>query len=420
MALPGRVLLIDNSRAYATIVSSAIADRLGIEVSVADSLASARQLVEQWGDQILLVLSGLVLPDADEASVVHYFTHRRIPLVVVTGVFDHATRERILAQPVIDYVLKDNPSSVDYLVWLVQRISRNRALTALVIDDSNFYRGLIGSLLKLYGFAVLEAADGEAGLELIKANPQLSLVICDFELPGISGIQVVRRIRGKYARDRLAVIGVSASESVRGPISAQFIKSGANDFLHKPFLPEELFCRVAQNVENLENIASLRHMATTDPLTGLRNRRSFFDTAQRRFQALGSQSRSLAVAMMDIDHFKKVNDGHGHDCGDAVLVGVSRLLAASLRDDDLVARFGGEEFCVLFPDLDESKARKICETLRNAIESTTITFGDAVIPVTISIGLCSDRRDSLHGMLTQADQALYRAKAAGRNRVMTA
>lgn len=420
MARSGRVLLIDNSRAYSTIVSSAIADRLGIPVTIADSLKAADHIIRQGGEDILFVLSGLVLPDADESTVVAYFTQRKIPLVVVTGVFDTATRERILAQPVIDYVLKDNPGSVDYLVWLVQRINRNRNLTALVVDDSRSYRFQIASLLRLYGFTVLEAEDGAKGLALVQANPHLSLVITDFELPEMDGIQLVRRIRGTHARDRLAVIGVSSSQSSRGPVSAQFIKSGANDYLNKPFLPEELFCRVAQNVENLENIATLRIMATTDPLTGLSNRRSFFELAQRSFDALGRQSQPLAVAMMDIDHFKKINDSHGHDCGDAVLIEVARILTANIRSGDMVARFGGEEFCLLSPGSTAQSATKLCEILRKAVESAGITFNGTSIPVTISIGINGTRGENLHDMLTQADQALYLAKSAGRNQVQVA
>ncbi len=417
MRQSGRVLLVDNSRAYATIVSSAITERLGLAVTVADSLQAAAQSVAQWGDDILLVLSGLVLPDAGETEVVGYFTQLRLPLVVVTGVFDPATRERILAQPVIDYVLKDNPSSVDYLVWLVQRIQRNRGLTALVVDDSRAYRSQIAGLLTLYGFTVLEAEDGPKGLEMVKANPHLSLVITDFELPGMDGVTLVRRIRSIHPRDRLAILGISSSQSTRGPIAAQFIKSGANDYLNKPFLPEELFCRVDQNVENLENITALRIMATTDPLTGLSNRRAFFDSAQRRFDALGRQSKPLAVAMLDIDHFKTINDQHGHDCGDAVLIEVARILASHARDCDLLARFGGEEFCLFLPEFTQDEALAACERFRSAIHSACISVSGKHIPVTLSIGVSGSRGDSLHAMLTEADKALYQAKAGGRNRV---
>lgn len=414
---PGRVLLVDNSRAYASMVSCAIAERLGLVVTVADSLGAAEKAMDQWGGEILVVLSGLVLPDAKESEVVGRFVARSMPLVVVTGVFDAAIRERILAQPVIDYVLKDNPGSVDYLVWLVERIRRNRALKAVVIDDSRSYRSHIAGLLRLYGFSVTEAENGEAGLELIETIPHPDLVITDFALPGMDGVSLVRRIRHSYSRDRMAIIGISSSQSVRGPISAQFIKSGANDYLNKPFLPEELFCRVAQNVESLESISAMRVLASTDPLTGLRNRRSFFETAQRRFDAGRREAKPLAVAMVDVDHFKRINDGYGHDCGDIVLAELAGILADAAGERDVVARFGGEEFCLLVPDLSGEEAAEAFESLRHLVEEAEISFDGARIPITVSIGVCTARLDSLGAMVTQADQALYRSKSEGRNRV---
>jgi diguanylate cyclase (GGDEF)-like protein len=417
MSKPQRILLADNSKAYATIVSTAITETLGLQVTVVDNLRSARHAIDLWKDEILLVLSGLVLPDADESQVVSCFTQAGLPLVVVTGVFDTAVRERILAQPVIDYVLKDNPGSVDYVVWLVQRIAQNRSLLALVVDDSRSYRLQTASLLRLYGFTVLEAETAEEAVVLLEANPAVSLMVTDYQLPGMDGVQLVRKVRAQFSRERMAVIGISSSKSGKGPVSAQFIKNGASDFLSKPFLPEELFCRVAQNVESLESIARLRRLATTDPLTGLKNRRSYFESAERRFQALTHQGLPMAVAMIDIDHFKRVNDCHGHDAGDVVLVRLARLLDDTTRDTDVVARLGGEEFCVLAGGLDSNGAEALFERLRQAVENSRIEFAGATIPLTVSIGLCTQRLDSLRAMITAADQALYRAKAGGRNRI---
>ncbi|CAA7624877.1 diguanylate cyclase [Magnetospirillum sp. SS-4] len=413
----GRILLVDNSRAYSAIVAGTLSERLGFSVILADSLDGARKALESGDDGIMLVLSGLVLPDADERQVVDFFVGRGLPLVVVSGVFDTGIRERILARPVIDYVLKDNPASVDYLAWLVERIARNRDLTALVVDDSRSYRMQISSLLRLYGFSVLEADDGARGLELIRDNPHIRLAVIDYQLPGLDGIHLVRRIRAIHPRDRLAIIGISSSQSSRGPISAQFIKSGANDYLNKPFLPEELFCRVSQNVESLESIAALRTLATTDYLTGLSNRRSFFEIGPRRLETLVQQGEGMSVAMIDIDFFKRINDGHGHECGDAVLVEVARILAASVRAGDLVARFGGEEFCILAAGLAGDAAMAFFEGIRAAVEAAAIVFNGAHIPVTISVGLCPVAQDSLGVMLAQADAALYRAKQSGRNKV---
>jgi len=400
------------------VIAAALTDRLKIAVTIADSLAAATKILDDGPDcdDIVLVISGLVLPDAEENGIVGFFTGRGLPLVVLTGTFDVASRERILSRPVIDYVLKDNPSSIDYVVWLVRRIWRNRDMTALVVDDSPTERAMLGGLLRLYGFAVLEAGDGLQALTVAEAVPRLDLVVTDYEMPGLDGIQLVRRLRLRHPRDRLAIIGLSSGG---GAISAQFIKNGANDYLNKAFQPEELFCRIAQNVENIENIASLHALATTDPLTGLRNRRSFFELAQSRFQSLTRAGRRVAVAMIDVDHFKRINDGWGHDCGDRVLIELARVLAETTRDGDVVGRLGGEEFCLLAADLDETD--DFFETLRGAVAALSPRFGDDTLLVTVSIGVCvrpgDGRADSLRALLTAADRALYNAKRQGRNRV---
>jgi len=418
MARPGRVLLVDNSRAFSMVIAAALTDRLKIPVTVADSLAAARQNLDgdTGDDDIILVISGLVLPDAEENGIVGFFTERGLPLVVLTGTFDVASRERILSRPVIDYVLKDNPSSIDYVVWLVRRIWRNRDMTALVVDDCAFDRAMLVGLLRLYGFAVLEAEDGLQGLAVAETAPRLDLVVTDYEMPGMDGIQLVRRLRMRHPRDRLAIIGLSASA---GAISARFIKNGANDYLNKSFQPEELFCRIAQNVENIENIASLHALATTDPLTGLRNRRSFFELAQSRFHTLTQAGRRVAVAMIDVDHFKRINDGWGHDCGDRVLTELARVLAETTRDGDVVGRLGGEEFCLIAADLAETD--DFFETLRGRVAALSPRFGDDTLHITVSIGVCvrpgDGRADSLRALLTAADRALYNAKRLGRNRV---
>jgi diguanylate cyclase (GGDEF)-like protein len=415
--LEGTILLVDNSHFFAGMVASAIGDRLGLKVAVADSLAAARREVERHAGEFILVLSGLILPDAQEFEVVDYFTGQNLPLVVVTAIFDAITRERILAARVIDYVLKDNPASVDYIVWLVERVVLNRGLTALVVDDMRSWRRQVSSLLSLYGFNVVEAENGEQALAHIKANPSIRLLVTDFEMPGMNGIELIRRVRATHRRDRLAIIGMSASESSLGPISPQFIKSGANDFLAKPFLPEELFCRVAQNVESLERIGHLHRLATTDYLTGLFNRRSFFETAPRLFAEAAAQGRALIAAMADIDFFKRINDTYGHDAGDAVLRAVANTLATHCGEGGVVARFGGEEFCMLLPQLPEAEAAAFFERLRAAVEGLAVTFGNATIAVTSSFGICTKPQESLTATLSAADQALYLAKDQGRNRV---
>ena len=421
MARHGRILLVDNSRSFSALLSATLSERLGLTVSVAASLAEAVAALDaaaQDGGGVDLVISGLVLPDAADEAVVATLTRRGCSLVVLTGAVDAATRDRILTWPVIDYVPKGDPGCVDYVVWLVGRLTRNRALHALVVEDSRSFRSLLCALLRLYGFTVREASDGLAALELVRRMPRLDLVVVDYDMPGMDGVQLVRRLRADHPRDRLAILGISSSLSPLGPVSAQFLKAGASDFLDKPFLPEELFCRISQNLEIQESLAALRALARTDPLTGLANRRAFFETAPRLLGGARRSGRRVAAAMLDIDHFKRINDTFGHDQGDRVLSGLGRLLAAQMREGDLLARLGGEEFgllCVLGDGEDATAPfERLCQIVRAADLLPGLT-----VSVSIGVGVCAagGAETSLHDLLKAADAALYRAKADGRDRV---
>lgn len=411
---PRGILLVDNSRSFAQMVAAEMRERLGLPVTVATSMAEARQLL-RWPDRYFLAFTGLVLSDAEPDAILAFFAASGVPTVVVSGSYDDSVRQKVLGRHIVDCVLKDTPGSVDYLVWLAQRLERNRRISALVVDDSQAARQLASTMLRLYGFTVIEAEDGEAALRAIAEHPSVRLVITDYEMPGMDGLELVRRIRATHARDRLAVIGVSGSGSAG--LVARFLKHGANDFLHKPWSREEFFCRVSQNVDNLDLIGTLQDLATKDFLTGLPNRRHFFE----RGDALFATSRGcVAAAMLDIDHFKHINDSYGHDAGDLAIKAVANAVARHARGQDLPARFGGEEFVLLAPGMDAEAASASFERLRADIEAMRIALPDGrEIALTTSIGVCTEG-DSLSSMLSEADRRLYVAKASGRNRVEAA
>ena len=414
--LPQRILLVENSRAFTGMLREAIEQRLELPVVVASTLAEAGRLLSDEGGWFL-VLTGLVLADGDRDTVVDYFLSRGLPTVVVSGVYDEDLRKRVLQQQIIDYVLKNTPGSIDYLVWLVQRLERNRRIAAVVVDDSMSARMYAASLLRMYGHEVFEAADGAEGLAAIEAHPAIRLAVVDQEMPGMEGVEFTRRLRTMRSRDKLAVIGISGNTDPS--LIPRFLKNGANDFLRKPFSREEFFCRVSQNVDQLELIGTLQDLATRDFLTGLPNRRCFLEQSQRQLPQLHLDGEQVAVAMIDIDHFKHINDTHGHEAGDDALRAVAAAVAQHARQEDLIARFGGEEFCLLVPGMDEEQAVHYFDELRQAIAALEVDLGHTTLRMTVSIGLCCLRpqRDSLHRLISEADRQLYLAKAAGRNRV---
>ena len=181
-------------------------------------------------------------------------------------------------------------------------------------------------------------------MELVVQNPGVRLVITGNQLPGMDGIQLVQKIRERYSRNQLGIIGISAAGN--SLLSAEFIKNGANDFLiRENFLTEEFYCRISQCMDQVEHVASIREAAIKDPLTRLFNRRYFFEMGNKMMATAARGNHPVVVAMLDVDHFKKINDRFGHQAGDRVLKKMASLLQKRCRKSDLLARFGGEEFC---------------------------------------------------------------------------
>ena len=196
------------------------------------------------------------------------------------------------------------------------------------------------------------------------------------------------------------------------------MKNGANDFIAKPFVKEELICRVNNLIEAMENINQIADFANKDFLTGVYNRRYFYDDMNEYLAYAEERAEPYAVAMLDIDHFKQINDTYGHDGGDRALKTLAKKLIDETKKGDLVARFGGEEFCIVLKNVSNEEAVKFFVNLRASIANCKVQLKKEQIKFTVSIGVAFGRSDyRLDELLELADEALYRAKENGRNRV---
>ncbi len=415
-----KVLIVEDSKVFARLLIRKIEDELFFDTCWASNFEEARYLLEDNPDHhtYFVALLDLHLPDAADGLIVDYVISKGIPAIVFTGDLESDIRDRIWAKKVVDYVSKESPDSLDYLASLVRRISRNKFVHILVADDSQTVRNHLVRLLTAHEFIVHEAEDGASVLAALDRHPEIKVVITDYFMPGMDGVELTRHIRRQRRKEDLAVIGISAYGNTI--LSARFIKNGANDFLNKPFSSEEFYCRVTQNLEMLEYIQKLRETSIRDPLTGLYNRRHFFDAARTLCDRCRQGVETMTLAMVDIDHFKNVNDTYGHAVGDEVLKHVAQGLTNRFRGHDLVARLGGEEFCVMATGLQGAQAMAVFNDLRNSIERSKAKAGKTNIGVTISIGLCDQPAASVDAMLAAADAALYKAKRTGRNKVVRA
>lgn len=415
-----KILIVEDSKSISSMLEFTLQSHLKFIILKAFSFSEASEIVALNPDIFISILD-LNLPDAPDGEIVDFMLGKNIPSIIMTASYSKKIRENILSRNVVDFVIKENAQSFEHIIELIKRVYRNQYIKVLLVDDSRSFRKHCRSLLELQKYNVLEAENGNQALEMLEKNSNVRLVITDYNMPRMDGFSLVTEIRKKYDKNSLAIIGLSANEGT--DVSAQFLKLGANDFLTKKFAAEELFVRVMQNIGVIELIEELREAAIRDYLTQLYNRRYFFEAAQNIFRAAKKRKTAISIAMIDIDFFKNINDTYGHDAGDQVIQKLSGLLQSIVSSDSkshIVSRFGGEEFCILLVGVNEKLARNFFEGIRKEVESTQILHKKNDIGFTVSIGI-SERSDlSLNETIKAADQALYNAKDAGRNRVVCA
>jgi diguanylate cyclase (GGDEF)-like protein len=298
-------------------------------------------------------------------------------------------------------------------------------MKVLLADDSALARRLLLQMLARWGHEAVVCADGEQAWAALQEKDAPVLAILDWEMPKLSGVELCRRIRATAREPYVYVLLLTANERKEGVIEG--LAAGADDYVRKPFDEQELEVRirVGQRITDLQTelVAAreaLRAQATHDSLTGLWNRGAILERLRVELARSKRENAPLAALMVDLDHFKKVNDTMGHLGGDAVLREASRRIHSVIRSYDAAGRYGGEEFLVLLPGCDREAAHLRADQLRLAICDQPINADGQEIVLTASIGVAARSRGgtgSPDELVKAADDALYRAKEGGRNRV---
>jgi len=294
----------------------------------------------------------------------------------------------------------------------------------LVAEDDPVSRRLLEVFLVKWGFEVVLATTGLEALQLLERMDTPRLALLDWMMPGMEGVQVCQKLREFKDRPYVYVLLLTARTQKEDLLHG--LESGADDYLTKPFDSQELRARlrVGQRILDLQDklIAAgdeLLFRATHDNLTGISNRGVIMDAVRRERSRQDRGGNAFAIVLVDIDHFKYVNDTHGHLAGDAVLQEVARRMTNFIRPYDAVGRYGGEEFLIVVPSSDAMGALGLAERIRQGIEGKPVLAEGATISVTASFGVAASTPGHLldpQEMLRLADDALYRAKGNGRNR----
>jgi diguanylate cyclase (GGDEF)-like protein len=296
--------------------------------------------------------------------------------------------------------------------------------TVLIADDSLVIRAVVRSGLEDEGYRVVEAVDGLNALEQCRRDPP-DVILLDIEMPGLDGYEVLSELKSDADLKNIPVVFLTSRSGMDDVVAG--LRGGAHDYLKKPFEAAELLARVgsAIHVKKLQDQleqrnADLDRISRTDELTGLFNRRHLDEELTRRNTVSLRHHEPICVLLLDLDHFKHINDTYGHPAGDLVLQAFADRIRLGLRAGDIAGRWGGEEFLVILPRTDLSGALDVAERIRAGTAASLVTVSGQDISVRVSGGCALGPAESVQALVHHADQCLYQAKGAGRNRIVAA
>jgi len=407
--LAPKLLIIEDSSSIANVINR-IGLSLGYQTTIAKSFAEVKIILAN-NPKFFAATIDVNLPDAPNGEAIPYVLRSKIPSIVMTGRMDEATRKKILSLPVLDYITKDNSQAYHYLLRVLHYQLTNKNINVLVVDDSLTSRSHITQLLKRRNFTVHNASSGADALKMLEEKPEIKIVLTDHEMPGMSGIGLLQKIRKKYSPNELIVIGISGTK--RELNSAKFIKNGADDFLQKPLCPEEFYCRIMLHIEKLQHIEKINSAADKDYLTDLSNHRHFMIKVNEEIEFSLDDSESDILALLNIDNFNVINEKLGSAMGDKVLTEFAEILRKHFKNN-IIARLAGGEFSVFVckDSIDESKDQ--LAALQKIVNQHKVKMKEVETGFSISVGATKvDPDKSIEALIVIAGKSLAQAKEQG-------
>ena len=307
-----KILVVESSKLITQHLKKEIEANLAFEVLLSHTFADGKQWIDTEKEPFFAAILGLRLPGAMDGEMVDYARMHHIPTIVFTGTDSAETRKKILAKQVVDYVLKDSLISIQQVVQQIDRLQKNASHKILVVDNSKASCQYIAHHLKLHQYQVFQANDGIEALEILAQEEEITLVITDFDMPKMDGLELTKNIRAKIPnKEDIAIIGLSTHGNA--DIAPRFLKNGANDSINKPFLIEEFYCRITQNIEVIENTRQLKKFYEQENAQKQRIKLAFCQYLSPKVVdillqspeklALGGESREMTVFFSDLVGF---------------------------------------------------------------------------------------------------------------------
>jgi diguanylate cyclase (GGDEF)-like protein len=402
-----RILLVEDNRSLAKLIKLKLEKTLPLDVDVAYTMAEA-ELFSRRYDYFMAILD-LNLPDAPDGEIVDHMLGKKIPSLVITANVDRRFRADILKKPIIDYVVKGGIEDIDYIITTVQRLLANRAHKVMIVDDSMVFRNQMKAMLQNLFFKVFAVAHGEEALNILAENPDIRIVITDYNMPVMNGLELTREIRKTHPKEQLALFVLSSADDP--DTSATFLKKGATDFITKPYSKEEFSCRINNAIEALENTEKLTRFAMRDVLTGLYNRRHFTELADAYLSSAAEEEAPCVLALIALHDREAMVSRYGRTAVEAADIYLADLLRSNIRPEDLSARFDDDTCCILFKNTTAENARHTLEHIRRSAEAAALQLEDRTeMPLQIDIGAAFELENNLETMLDEADMKLFEGR----------
>ncbi|USD66437.1 response regulator [Vibrio sp. SCSIO 43136] len=408
-----KMLVVEDNKSIAGVIQR-IGESSGYEVTIAYSLLEVKRILEKESDFFIATVD-FSLPDAYEGQAIPYLINEEIPVIVMTARASEKIRNELLKLPIVDYITKENAQAYFYLQRILRSQLINHKIGVLVVDDSLSVRSYVASLLERRNFSLYVEPDGKKALRTIADNKDIKLVVTDYEMPGMSGVDLVQNIRKLFVERDIVILGYSSLE--KGHHSARFIKSGADDYMHKPFCPEEFYCRIFKNVERLQYIEDIKSQTTIDYLTSLPTRANFITEVEQKLDTIQASNLCFLLVVFHIDHFQKLNATHGSTGADQVLIHFAQRVKSQFKHC-IRARFYGAEFGLLLSGNDINKLQEQLNEFLAQTRNQPAMFNEQQIPYTVSAGVLKiEKQTSTQACIDEASKALTQAQQAGGNQL---
>ena len=410
-----RILIVEDNRSLANLMSKKITSGTEFQVDIAYNMQESKLFTR--ANKYFLAILDVNLPDAQNGEIVDFMLSIEQPSIVLTSNTDKLLRKELLSKNIIDYVNKGGVEDILYVISTINRLSKNRKHKVMVVDDSMMFRKQMTQMLHNLFFHVYVCAHGEEAINTLEENPDIKVVLTDYNMPVMDGLELTREIRKKYSRNDLSIFMLSSKNSEED--IALFLKRGANDFIKKPFNKEEFSCRLNNSIEALENVQTLTNHAKRDFLTGVYSKQYFLEYANEYFEIANHDGKSFALVVLGIDQLNDIIQKHGGKYGEKAIVVFSEILTSSTEYRDVVSHFGDGVFVVLIQDIIEDNILTILERIRSKVKGCFVDLdGENFVDLTTSIGYSITHDNTLEDMIDTADMMQYNALNDGGNRVV--